>query len=244
MLVSCKVRDFKMMVDSEDKGMSTHLLKGVNWEGDAPDILSRIVKPGAIVLELGACLGYYMIIEALAGGQVYAVEPEPNNVEIMKINTSLNKLTNVKIFQMAIDGENGEKKFRRTPQRSDGGRLSPSEEGIDVKTMTLDTFVKKNIKKPLDVLRCDIEGSEVAMIREGQETLQKMPKGSWIFIDLHPVRFKRPYIPIRRMVENIIQHGFVPKHMNKIDPTKITTARFLDACCKPTFPKVFFRKEK
>lgn len=243
MLVERKIRNFQMFLDTNDEGMSSNLLKGNGWEGKSPDLLSKIVQPGWNIVEMGACIGFYMLVEAAAGANVWAVEPDAHNIKIMKKSRAANKFDSVKIFEMAIDGENTIRKFRESPGRSDRGRLSGNRtDGVDVKVQTLDTFVEENEIGRVDLIRSDIEGSEVGMVNGGDKTLTSMEVGSWIFIDLHPMHIPKPP-GVRPTINKIMSYGFYPRFpivpvVNKVGPIE----KFIDRCCKPTFPKVFFQK--
>ena len=51
------------------------------------ELIKKIVKEGDIVIDVGVNIGYYTIIMAkcVGGkGQVYAFEPAPNNVDLLK----------------------------------------------------------------------------------------------------------------------------------------------------------------
>lgn len=236
MLVERKIRNFRMMLDTEDKGMSTQLLAGGGWEGEAPDILESIIEPGMVVVEMGACIGFYMLVEAACGATVYAIEPDPHNVEMMRKSLDLNGFTRARAYELAIGGVDGTAHFHRSRGRSDRGRLSPK--GLEVKVLTLDTFARRAGITRLDVLRCDIEGAEVGMVSGGRKTLEM---ARWLFIDLHPLKMKRKsdLIPT---VETIMGHGFSPQRVfgSSVDPG---AADFATAICNGGgYPKVFFRK--
>ena len=62
-----------------------------------------IIKEEDVVLDIGANIGYYALIESqLVGlnGKVYAVEPVQGNFELLKKNVHLNNLENVAYFSI------------------------------------------------------------------------------------------------------------------------------------------------
>lgn len=236
MLVQKQIRDFWMYLDTEDKGMSTHLLSGMNWEGIAPDILEEIIQPDWTIIEMGACLGFYMLLEAKAK-KVYAIEADPHNVEIMSKSTKCNGYSNVEIFNYAVSSKDGITKFKTSAGRSDRGRLSLKGD-IEVESIRLDTFVKQNGIDRVDLIRCDIEGAEAKMVAGGLKTLESMKDGSWMFIDLHPRKFEDKK-PLAWALKRIAMMGFIPVHI--IGPN--VKGSFIDTICSNKgFPKVFFQK--
>ena len=61
----------------------------------------RRVINGNTVLDLGANIGYYAIMEAKVGssGKIYAIEPDPRNIEILIKNLKLNKINDIFEFE-------------------------------------------------------------------------------------------------------------------------------------------------
>ena len=79
---------------------------------EAGDIqsLRSYVKPGEVVIDIGANVGYYTLIAArLVGetGRVYAFEPDPTNFAILDKNVRLNGFRNVVLEQKAVSNEPG-----------------------------------------------------------------------------------------------------------------------------------------
>jgi FkbM family methyltransferase len=69
---------YKMFVDTEDTGLSAHLMLDGYWEMWLTEAFSDIVRPGMTVADIGANLGYFSLLLAdLVGpeGRVHAVEP-------------------------------------------------------------------------------------------------------------------------------------------------------------------------
>jgi FkbM family methyltransferase len=242
MLVERRVRDFTMVLDTDDCGMSQPLLRGAGWEGAGPDILESILllKPGMTVIDMGACIGFYSLLCATVSAHVYAVEADPDNCAIIRKAAEANAFDNLLVYNLAIAGLDGTARFQPSPGRSDRGRLS-DKGPLEVETVTLDTFVEREGIGPVDVLRCDIEGAEVGMVAGGQKTLAVMREGSWIYVDLHPQKMNNPF-DLMSTIENIIEHGFIPETLVG-SKAGLNPSGFAESICsKGGFPKVFFQK--
>jgi len=240
LLIEKDVRNFKMILDTEDVGMSAQLLEGEGWEREAPDILDSIIQPDWTVVEMGACLGFYMLLEAKKAARVYAIEADPHNVEIMTMAKDINGLRNIDIFNYAVAAENGRALFYQSPGRSDRGRLSPNG-NIEVDAITLDTFAAENDIEQVDLIRCDIEGAEIHMVSGGEKTLAAMPVGSWMFIDLHPLKCGPDKTRLARAIDKILEFGFVPQTI--LGPDVVGSKSFTETVCRNSgFPKVFLQK--
>ena len=82
----------KMYLDPSDIGLSKELLLSGTREELQTKIIKEMVKKGMVVLEIGANLGYYALIEAsIIGkeGKIYAIEPVPRNFEILNKNIDI-----------------------------------------------------------------------------------------------------------------------------------------------------------
>lgn len=184
-LIKKKIYDFEMYIDENGLGIHRDLfLKGTREEVSV-GIIKNFLKSGDVVLEAGANIGYYTILESkLIGnkGIVYAVEPIKENFELLKKNIALNKLKNVKTFNLGFSNIKGRLNINVSPE---GNLNTPAEIGkisrVDVvKCETLDGFFKGK-RKP-NFIRMDIEGYEDVIFSGGEKTLNNL-RG--IFVELH-----------------------------------------------------------
>jgi len=242
-----------MMLDKNDRGLSAQLLKDGTREGQAPFLLETLVQPGWVCLDIGANLGFYALIEAKAGAKVYAVEPVPNNVKLLKQSVELNGY-DISVFEMAMGDKVGTARFQIGTTSNWGYMMdmvafrARGIEEITVKEMPLDTFIERQGIERVDLLRFDIDGYEVEMINGAQKTLENMPNGSWIFAELHPRCFHNPVKDFMPTLQNIIDHGFIPKKSEKITAAlgTVLPEGFPAMCCctyKKCAPLVFLEKK-
>lgn len=121
-----------------------------------------------VVLDIGANIGVFtlfVLAQAHNNGQavkIYAVEPENDNLEILKKNLETNKdlLENgstVNIIDMAISDYSG-----TTFITNEGGESKLADEGQTVAVITYDSLVNKIDR--IDFTKIDIEKSEVQVI--------------------------------------------------------------------------------
>ena len=149
-------------------------------------LLNQEIKPGMNVVDVGAHIGYYTLQMAhLVGesGEVIAIEPTPDNANLLKMNIEANGYRNVRIYEVAIGAENGTARLyiSRNPGLCS---LIPSDvhySYVEVPLRTLDTLLEQEGK--IDYIRMDIQGSEVEAIKGMQGILQKY--GPALFIETH-----------------------------------------------------------
>lgn len=122
-------------------------------------LFAKHIKPGNVILDVGANVGYYSLLAAVLTGEkgiVYSFEPDAENIIYLNKHLVLNKIKNVKVIDCAVSGKNGVASF--SGKRSKG---KIDEQGSTiVKTITLDSFCKIEQISSIDVIKMDIEGAE------------------------------------------------------------------------------------
>jgi FkbM family methyltransferase len=217
------VNDCKMYVDLNDPGISRTLMTFGTREKEHIYILKKYLRPGDVVLDIGANIGYYVLIEAkIIGpqGRIYAIEPSPSNVEILKKNINLNGIEEiVEINQMGISNKASVGKFYIShmsnlgsffPTRYYGDSiLEEKSPTIDVKTVSILDFVSD--KKEIAMIRMDIEGYEVEAF-EGMIPLLK--EGSFaprILFETHRPKYDDKNHSMRDVLKVMFKYGYYPK---------------------------------
>lgn len=198
-LVVREVLGRKMVIDSTDRGIARHLLLAGIHEKDATARYGEEIRSlrkeveDVTVIEVGANIGYYTLLEAdLLGssGQIFAIEPSPDNVSILKQNVEKNGFSeSVDVTRGAISAETGtrelylsEKSNCHTMEHGRGDTGST----ISVRTWTLDDFLEEREIEPTDinVVRMDVEGHEGKILR-GMEGLLSNSETLLLFIEFH-----------------------------------------------------------
>jgi FkbM family methyltransferase len=73
-------------------------------EGDVHDFIVKALKPGDIFIDVGANIGCYSILASkLVGvnGIVFAVEPVPPTLDVLRLNVKMNRLRNIVVIDKA-----------------------------------------------------------------------------------------------------------------------------------------------
>src|SRR6267154_3139801 len=109
---------------------------------EAGDIraLAALIKPGTVVIDVGANIGFFTRFFAdcvSGGGKVLAIEPEPMNFSRLKEMLEKNKLTRVvETFEAVAAPKSGILKLKINPLHPADHKIS--EEGVPVKAVSLD----------------------------------------------------------------------------------------------------------
>jgi len=128
---------------------------------------------GNIVVDIGANVGTTVIPSAKTvgeNGKVYAFEAHPQTFLYLKQNVSLNKLNNVKLFNLAVGNRDATTKVSDL-ENDDCNRIVDDNEGTAVAIGMLDDYLKDVDK--IDLLKIDVEGYEKFVLEGAQNTLKK-----------------------------------------------------------------------
>jgi len=134
----------------------------------------NLVKPGDIVYDLGAHVGYYTLIASKlvgAQGKVISFEPNPKNLIFLRSHVVLNHIANVKVIESAVADYTGVASFIEGSSSSEG-RLSTGD-GISVEVTSLDHFLKANPSLVPDVMKIDVEGAERDVLAGAERLLNE-----------------------------------------------------------------------
>jgi FkbM family methyltransferase len=105
-------------------------------------------------------------------GRIYAVEPIPSTVAVLKVNVKLNECINVIIIESAAWSAKG-KLILRIPG-SNYGYASAVREGsksILVKAIPLDELLRD--VDHIDIIKIDVEGAEYEVLKGAKDILKK-----------------------------------------------------------------------
>jgi FkbM family methyltransferase len=185
----------ELELDSEDiRSAPFTILSEGYYELFESRILLNIAKDAKLFFDIGANVGFYSIAASVINQnlEIMCFEPNSNcfrqlqrNMEINANNISMQQIT---VYNIALgeSEESGMKFFVPRFTGTGGGSFKNlhAEEGtateIIVDTSTLDAFASSPFS--IDLIKVDVEGSELSVIKGGLETIQR--DRPTIFIEL------------------------------------------------------------
>ena len=182
------------------------------YEKGTVSILSKLIKKGMNVVNIGANIGYFtLLIAKLVGptGHVFAFEPFPKNVEFLRKNIEANGYKNVEIIQQAVS--NTSRKMNLWLKDSAAWHFLSSKnfnefEKLQVNTTSLDGFFD-NKKLKIDFIMMDAEGSEKNILEGMKNTLNKNPQLE-IITEYNPYAFEIAGTNAKEFLQNVRENGF------------------------------------
>ena len=139
--------------------------------------LRRCLHPGDTFVDIGAHIGAYTIVGAVAvgaGGRVIAVEAVPATFGRLEHNIELNRLTNVSALCAGVSDRSERRVLQRNQANSGGNRLVGGEG--DIECMSLLTLLKAQGLSAVALMKIDIEGMEHIVL---SAFLKEAPRSIW-----------------------------------------------------------------
>lgn len=214
------VHSYKMYLDTKDRGLCRALLLFGTREVDHKILLEKIAKPGMTVLDIGANIGYYALMELnLIGdkGKLIAVEPSPKNIEIFKNNLDLNGISSVKVIEGAISNKEENKDFHladmgnlNTFHATGTGVQHLTGEVIEVNCYTIPQIMKG--EGALDLIRMDVEGHEVEVLNGMLPSLNSGELRPTIIFETHLSRYGKEH-DMEAVLRTYFAQGYTTRYV-------------------------------
>lgn len=148
------------------------------------------LKPGGILLDIGANIGWYSIVMAKECGlEVFAFEPHPFNFSMLTENIRINKASNIHAYPYTIAEKEGRMKLHVYKSYNMGRHslVNHGKTGLfhEVDAISIDGFMAKHglDKAPVEMFKIDIEGFEMAALRGASTTLSRT---RYVFSEFSP----------------------------------------------------------
>jgi FkbM family methyltransferase len=141
--------------------------------------LARFLRWGDSFLDIGGNIGFFSMIAArLVGqsGRVFAVEPVPENAHCIRANARMNRLDNIHVLEVAVGPTEGQCDLMLA-RHPGGASLAHAEvtrdpEGrLRVRATTVDKLLETGRISPPDLIKIDVEGTEVDVLEGMRRTL-------------------------------------------------------------------------
>lgn len=167
----------KMFLDPVD---SLRLSIKGKFEPYQTQLAATLIKPGDVVVDIGAHIGYYTVLFsqlAEASGRVIAFEPDPQNFALLTKNCEVNACQNTLLEKTAVADGVGEARLYREKRCHSNHSLWRSRHchsAVTVPTTSLDAYLAQHeeLIPRIRLVKMDIEGAEPLAL-EGMRRLLK-----------------------------------------------------------------------
>lgn len=177
-------RGISLMLDPQDAISRTILVsRAGRWEPEIWSAISSGLSQGAVFFDVGAHIGYDSLKGSVTvgdGGRVVAFEPNPNTLLQLRSNIEASAARNVivqpiactdtdttlTLFDSTLGGNSGSSSLSRE-------NAGPITRSYTVRGRPIDDVVRELELQRLDVLKADVEGAELIVLRGARETLRR-----------------------------------------------------------------------
>jgi FkbM family methyltransferase len=174
-----------------DLRLGEHMQSQIFWYGyysrDIVMTMDELLSLGMVVFDIGANIGEISLYAARRVGEegsVYCFEPIPALYETLSFNVSRNDLAQAYPIRMGVSNKLGMVPIYRSDSRfADGtvheglGTLYPMKNRTtpvgEIQLTTLDAFCEEKQIHRLDLIKIDVEGSELDVLMGGEQTLRR-----------------------------------------------------------------------
>ena len=182
------------------------------------EIFKEHVQEGDITIDIGANIGYFTLMLAkLVGptGKVFAFEPDPRNISLLRKNIEINNYQNIIVIPKAVSNIN-QKCTLFTSQSSFGQnriyepKKTRNQEFIPIKSETIkldDFFKNKDEMGNIAFVKIDVEGAE-KFVLEGMKNVLRSSTDIKIFSEIDLARLDDAGSSYIEVVEFLNKNGF------------------------------------
>jgi FkbM family methyltransferase len=183
---------------------------GLNGEDAAIMRLARALLPrDGVFLDVGANAGLHTLAIAAHvadGGAVIAFEPHPSNHELLVHNLQQNRLRHVVAENCGLAEADA---VLTGNGCSSGGNWSLASRGdyrFEVRLVRLDDYLRDHPLPRLDLMKVDVEGAEVRVLRGARKTIERFRP--FIVFEVCPAWLTKMQTSAAELFAELVGHGY------------------------------------
>ncbi|MBK9711206.1 MAG: FkbM family methyltransferase [Kouleothrix sp.] len=183
--VPIRLARFTIYVRLDDWAVGARIAVKRSYEPHVSRAIDALLRPGMVVVDVGANIGYYTLLAATRvgpAGKVIAFEPGESSCDLLRMSLRANRLDNVQLHAYAVADAAGTVGFGMDDSNGRISRDDPLRSPYQVPAVALDSFLKDEPR--VDLIKMDIEGAEGRALR-GMRDLVRRHRPT-IFSELSP----------------------------------------------------------
>lgn len=166
-------------VDAPQDSIASHMRRGEIFEPEVVELARRFIRPGTVVLDLGANFGQMTMLfarEVGADGLVYAFEAQQRVFDILSRNIEANDIKNVRPMFNAVLNESGRVFHFPDPDWSRFGTYGSFNLPLDAKAGAEVASIKVDdlsFDRPVSFIKVDVQGCDLFAMQGAKATIAK-----------------------------------------------------------------------
>jgi FkbM family methyltransferase len=160
------------------------------WERKVSALITRLLRPGDVFIDIGANVGWFTILGARRvgpHGKVVAFEPGRETFDNLQANIRLNRLANVTAENLAIADIDGVALLSGIDDRCTAlGSIARDDiaSGETVTSVRFDNYWQSTCNKPIRLIKMDIEGAEMKAL-SGMDDLLRRQLCDYLIVEVN-----------------------------------------------------------
>ena len=161
------------------------------WEPNSSHVFERLLRPGDVVADVGANVGYYsLLFSKLVGdqGKVLAVEALPRLAEGLADTLARNGATNVHVANVAVGPTVGTQVVYEAPATNVGMTTTRADRGYPaaavVDALPLTHLLSDEDAARTALIKIDIEGAEIPVVEDIIDNIDRFPAHLAIAVEI------------------------------------------------------------
>ena len=208
-------------------------------ETEPRDRLYNLVKDGTTIIDVGTNIGETLLNLAKLNpnGKNIGFEPVPFLFEKARKHVDLNGFSNVILENSALSDKTGSLVFNYGNENNSGGifltgETSNKDTSKIVTAETLDEYTERCDVKGISLIKIDVEGFEMNVLKGATQTLKKNKPD--LFVEVNDKFLHRQGDSARKLLELLQSFGYSIKYAETMQPLLVTDnfeSRHFDVVC-------------
>lgn len=140
--------------------------------------LKSFFPKNAVVIDVGANIGRWSLLSAklFQTKKIYSFEPFLKTYHRLRKNISLNSSLNIETFNLALNNKSELVTMATASEKNSGMNFisnTKSNSINQVESVTLDFFIQSHDIKKIDLMKIDVEGFEMNVLKGAQQMIQQ-----------------------------------------------------------------------
>jgi FkbM family methyltransferase len=169
-----KLGDFKLYVRLDDWAVGGRIALKRSYEAHVTGVMRSLLRPGMVVVDIGANIGYYSLLAASRvgeSGKVIAFEPGAENAALLMRSAQGNGFDNLVVHPYAVSDADAMIGFTMDDSNGQIKPGDPADWACQVQTIILEEFLAAEPR--IDLIKMDIEGAEGRALRGMQQLIRQ-----------------------------------------------------------------------
>ncbi len=198
--------DLALPAESSDPIVQAYK-SGLRWNQYLTDLLLEFTAPGDYLLDLGCHVGTMSVPAAVLGRNVTAVDASQLHVDAVQASSARNGLKNLRVLRYAIGESDGEVGFHEDGLWGAVERAPGAGGRTRVPSRRVSTLIAELGLPRLDMVKIDVEGSELAALKSMAEFLVR-PDAPVIIYESNGMTFNLFGYSISDIRQFLEAHGY------------------------------------